>query len=86
VGSITGIVSLGKASDARTACGPDTGNCAPAAESAIRSAKTTGWISTVSFALALGGGGLAAHALLTRGSTTLAAGPQSAGASVGGAF
>ncbi len=91
VGSITGIVSLGQASDARTACGPVTSDCDPAARSAIRDAKTTGWISTISFGLALGGGGLAAHALLTRDkgtspASTMSALPRPPGFSLGGAF
>ncbi len=74
VGSITGVVSLGQASDARTLCGPDTSNCDPAARSAIRDAKTTGWVSTISFVVGLAGGGLAAHALLTRPSPSTTAG------------
>jgi hypothetical protein len=88
VGSITGIVSLGQASDARTACGPVTSDCDPAARSAIRDAKTTGWISTISFGLALGGGGLATHALLTRDRAPSPAPSLSAGtgASFGGVF
>ena len=93
VGTVTGIVSLGHASDARTACGPDTNNCAPTARDPIRAAETTGWVSTISFVLALGGGGLAAHALLSRSSapppaagTTASAAPVGLGASFGGRF
>lgn len=83
VGTITGVLSLGQAEDAKDACGTDTKNCSPSASSAITSAKTTGWISTISFALALGGGGLAAHALLTRpdpNATSTALGPAGRGA------
>jgi hypothetical protein len=70
VGSITGIISLDKASDARTLCGPDTRNCDPAAAGSIDASKTYGWIATVSFALAVAGGALAAYTLLSKPTTT----------------
>ena len=66
VGTITGLVSLGKAADARTLCGPDTKNCDPAAAGSIDAAKTYGWIATASFAIAIAGGALATYTLLSK--------------------
>jgi hypothetical protein len=66
VGTITGIVSLNKAADARQLCGVDIRNCDPAAAGSIESSKTYGWIATASFALALAGGALATYTLLSR--------------------
>ena len=70
VGSITGVISLGKASDARAACGPDTKSCDPAAGPAIDSSKTYGWIATASFAVAIAGGALVTYTLLSKPKTT----------------
>ncbi|MBX3224683.1 MAG: hypothetical protein KF795_29475 [Labilithrix sp.] len=64
VGTITGLVSLDKAADARSRCGPDTKSCDPAAEPYIDASKTYGWISTASFALAIAGGAVATYALV----------------------
>jgi hypothetical protein len=66
VGSITGLVSLNKASDARTACGPDIKACDPSAAGAIDASRMYGWVATTSFAIAIAGGGLAAWSLLSR--------------------
>jgi hypothetical protein len=63
VGTITGIVSLDQASTAKDKCGPDPKNCDPAAESAIDASKTYGWVSTVSFAIAIAGASVATYAL-----------------------
>ncbi len=63
VGTITGLVSLDQASTAKDKCGPDPKNCDPAAESAIDSSKTYGWISTISFAIAIAGASVATYAL-----------------------
>jgi hypothetical protein len=63
IGTITGIISLDKASDARTLCGPDTKNCDPSAASTIDSSKTYGWIATASFAIAVAGGALATYTI-----------------------
>jgi len=73
IGTITGIISLDKASDARTLCGPDTRNCDPAAASTIDSSKTYGWIATASFAIAIAGGALATYEILTKKDSTRAA-------------
>ncbi len=59
LGTITGIISLDKAAEARTLCGPDSGNCDPSAAGAIDSSKTYGWVATASFAIAIAGGALA---------------------------
>lgn len=66
VGTITGLISLDKASEARTLCGPDSKNCEPSAASAIDSSKTYGWIATASFAVAIAGGALATYSLLSK--------------------
>ena len=63
IGTITGIVSLDQASTAKDKCGPDPKNCDPAAESAIDSSKTYGWISTLSFAFAIAGASVATYAI-----------------------
>jgi hypothetical protein len=72
VGTITGIISLNKASDARALCGPDTRNCDPAAAGSISSSKTYGWIATASFAIALAGGAIATYTLVSRPATASA--------------
>ena len=74
VGSITGILSLGKASDARALCGPDTTSCDPAAGPAISSSKTYGWIATASFAIGIAGGALATYTLLSKPKASAGAG------------
>lgn len=66
LGSITGLVSLDKADGARKRCGADPKNCDPSAQSYIDSATTYGWISTISFGIALVGGAVATYALVTR--------------------
>lgn len=66
VGTITGLISLGKADDARSRCGPDPKNCEPAAESYIDASKTFGWVSTTSFAIAVAGGAIATYALVVQ--------------------
>lgn len=66
LGTITGIISLDKAAEARTLCGPDSGNCDPSAAGAIDSSKTYGWVATASFAIAIAGGALATYALLSK--------------------
>jgi hypothetical protein len=76
IGSITGIISLDKASDARTLCGPDPKNCDPSAAGSISSSKTYGWIATGSFALAVAGGALATYTLLSKPTTTKASAPR----------
>ncbi len=76
VGTITGLVSLDRASTAKTLCGSDPKNCDPSASSSIDSAKTYGWIATASFAIAIAGGGLAAYTLLSRPAKT-GSGPRS---------
>jgi hypothetical protein len=66
VGTITGIISLDRASDARTACGPDTRSCDPSAAGSIDSSKAYGWVSTVSFAVGIVGGAVATYVLLSK--------------------
>ena len=73
---MTGLVSLDRAADARTSCGADTKACDPAATADIDSARTYGWISTVSFALALAGGGLATYAFLSNKEPSAKSGPR----------
>lgn len=65
VGTITGIASLSRTGSARDLCGSDTRSCPPEAASDIDAAKTLGWVSTVSFALALVGGGIATYSILS---------------------
>jgi hypothetical protein len=92
VGTITGVISLGKASDARTLCGPDTRSCDPSAANSIDSSKTYGWIATASFAIAVAGGALATYTLLSRPATARASvkrvdvGVTGSGAVLGGTF
>jgi hypothetical protein len=69
VGTITGIISLNKASDARALCGVDTRNCDPAAAGSISSSKTYGWIATASFGIAIAGGALATYTLVSKPAT-----------------
>lgn len=64
IGSVTGLISLSKAADARHLCGPDAGNCDPAATDTIGASRTLGWVSTAAFALALAGVGVATYALV----------------------
>jgi len=65
VGTITGIASLGKASAASDLCGPDTKACPLSAANDIDAARTLGWTSTVSFAIAIVGGGIATYSILS---------------------
>jgi hypothetical protein len=65
IGSLSGLLSLSKASQARAACGPDPKNCDPAASDEISASRTLGWVSTLSFGVALAGAGLAAYTLLS---------------------
>lgn len=65
VGTITGIASLGKASAASDICGADTKACPPNAADDIDAARTFGWTSTISFAIALVGGGIATYSILS---------------------
>lgn len=70
VGGTTGLLSLGEASDAHDRCGPDTRSCDPSAQSAIDASTTLGWVSTISFAIALAGGAIATYGLVTDRSGT----------------
>jgi hypothetical protein len=72
LGTITGVISLDKASDARTLCGPDTKNCDPSAAGSIDASKTYGWIATASFAIAVAGGAVATYAILSKPATSRA--------------
>lgn len=65
VGTITGIASLGKAGAASDLCGADTKACPPGAANDIDAAKTLGWTSTIFFAVALVGGGVATYSILS---------------------
>jgi hypothetical protein len=65
IGSLSGILSLSKASQARALCGPDPKSCDPAASDAISSSRTLGWVSTLSFGVAIAGAGLATYSLLS---------------------
>jgi hypothetical protein len=93
VGAITGLMAIGKANDAKTACGDRDGGCAnKTGVDASDSAKTLGTISTIGFIA--GGVGLAAGAVLVftapkkTGSVRILpnASPQNAGLTVLGAF
>jgi len=90
VGTITGLVSLGKADDARARCGPDTRSCDLSAESYIDASKTFGWISTASFALAVAGGAVATYALVMKtdrvGQRSIGVHASATGAFVRGTF
>ncbi len=68
VGSVTGVLALGKKSTLDTACGPSK-SCPPTSQSDLDSAKTLGTISTVGFIV--GGVGIAAGVVLflTEGSS-----------------
>jgi len=59
VGTVTGILALGKASDVKSAC--EGTHCPPATKSTVDSGRTTATISTVGFAV--GGAGLVAAAV-----------------------
>jgi hypothetical protein len=65
-GSISGAISLGKASDLEDGC-DESGNCAPDLESDLDTAKTTATISTVSFVFAGVGVAVGAVGLLLSG-------------------
>jgi hypothetical protein len=65
IGSITGLVSLSKASDARRLCGGNNNDCDPSATDTISTSRTLGWVSTAAFAVALAGAGVATYALVT---------------------
>jgi hypothetical protein len=54
VGAITGIITLSTASTVKDSCKPD-GRCPASAQSDLDSAKTTGTISTIGFAVGLAG-------------------------------
>lgn len=101
VGSVTGLIASGQASDAKAACGNGgsfPSSCNPASKQMFDDAKTPATISTISF---IAGGVLAAGGAVlyfTAPSTTSAAstgsrvgvspvvGPAGAGLSVAGAF
>jgi hypothetical protein len=51
VGSVTGVLTLSKASDLKGACASD-GRCPPARQSDLDASSTTGTISTVAFVVA----------------------------------
>jgi len=72
VGTVTGILALGKASDVKNACSGT--HCPPATKSDVDSGRTTATISTIGFAV--GGAGLVAAAVgyffLSKPSTTAA--------------
>ncbi len=59
VGTVTGILALGKASDVKNACSGT--HCPPATKSDVDSGRTTATISTIGFAV--GGAGLVAAAV-----------------------
>jgi hypothetical protein len=59
VGTVTGIIALGKASDVKKACSGT--HCPPATKSTVDSGRTTATISTIGFVV--GGAGLAAAAV-----------------------
>lgn len=76
VGTITGIASLGKASAASDICGADTKACPPNAADDIDAARTLGWTSTISFAIAIVGGGIATYSILSDKKERDGKGPQ----------
>lgn len=93
VGTVFGIISLGRASSAKENCNSDD-RCTPAAQSDIDTSTTLAHVSNVGFGVALVGAGLAIYGLVTRPARTRAAlvhpsltplfGPGSAG--LGGRF
>ncbi|MBX3231465.1 MAG: hypothetical protein KIT84_24460 [Labilithrix sp.] len=92
VGTVTGLMAIGKASDAKDVCPTDGGCSSRSAVDAADSARTLGAVSTAGFIV--GGVGLAAGAVLVftapskRTGLHVApnAGPNSAGLTVLGAF
>ena len=70
VGSITGLIALGKSGDLKDACGPNKDACPAASQSDIDSYKTMGTISTVGFIVAGVGGAAGVILLLTSPKTS----------------
>ena len=70
VGSITGLIALGKSGDLKDACGPNKDTCPSTAQSDIDSYKTMGTISTVGFIVAGVGGAAGLILLLTSPKTS----------------
>ena len=70
VGSITGLLALGKSGDLKDACGPNKNTCPAASQSDIDSYKTMGTISTVGFIVAGVGGAAGLILLLTSPKTS----------------
>ena len=70
VGSITGLIALGKAGDLKDKCGPDKSTCPADSQSDIDSYKTMGTISTVGFIVAGVGGAAGLILLLTSPKTS----------------
>ncbi len=95
VGAITGIVSLSKASSAKSLC-PTDSTCKPAAQSDIDASKTFAVVSDVGFGVAVAGAAVGLVTLLvlkpsrpaSTGAATFFVAPGPAGASAGfrGAF
>ena len=65
VGSVFGLLSLSRASDAKKNCGSDD-RCTPAAQSDIDSSVTLANVANVGFGVALLGAGIAVYGILTR--------------------
>jgi hypothetical protein len=70
VGSITGLIALGKSGDLKDACGPTKDACPASSQSDIDSYKTMGTISTVGFIVAGVGGAAGLILLLTSPKTS----------------
>jgi hypothetical protein len=69
VGTVTGILTLSKASDVGDMCNDDKSRCTPEAEAEADSATTTAHISTIGFALAGAGIAVGVVGLLLSGSS-----------------
>lgn len=71
IGTVTGIMTLSKASDLDEVCRGD--RCPPSAQGDLDSVSTTGTISTVSFIVGAIGAGVGVYGLLTSGKKPQAA-------------
>ena len=66
VGSVTGLISLSRASDAESVC--DGKTCPPEAQDDIDASKSMGTVSYIAFGVSLAGAAVGVWSLLSAGS------------------